>query len=94
MSDNLSFLLTCAAECLNNWGYDGHGKHVDDGVKEITRLRAENEKLRAALKPFAAYVEQPARIYENEVGIRMALINQDLLMRLCQAAAAAIRESE
>ena len=53
MSDNLSFLLTCAAECLNNWGYDGHGKHVDDGVKEITRLRAENEKLREALKPFA-----------------------------------------
>lgn len=50
MSDNLSFLLTCAAECLNNWGYDGHGKHVDDGVKEITRLRAENEKLREALK--------------------------------------------
>lgn len=50
MSDNLSFLLTCAAECLNNWGYDGHGKHVDDGVKEITRLRAENKKLRAAFR--------------------------------------------
>ena len=50
MSDNLSFLLTCAAECLNNWGYDKHGKHIDDGVKEITRLRAENEKLRQELK--------------------------------------------
>lgn len=43
MSDNLTFLLTCAAECLNNWGYDGHGKHVDDGVKEIEHLRAENK---------------------------------------------------
>lgn len=43
MSDNLSFLLTCAAECLNNWGYDGHGKHVDDGVKEIASLRSRIE---------------------------------------------------
>lgn len=60
---------------------------------ENEKLKKEVEMLREALKPFAAYADQPARIYENEVGIRMALINQDLLMRLCQAAAAAIRES-
>jgi hypothetical protein len=59
---------------------------------ELADVKRENEKLREALKPFAAYADQPARIYENEVGIRMALIDQDLLMRLCQAAAAAIKE--
>ena len=48
MSDNLSFLLTCAAECLNNWGYDGHGKHVDDGVKEISKLRSRIESAEEA----------------------------------------------
>lgn len=48
MSDNLSFLLTCAAECLNNWGYDGHGKHVDDGVKEIAILRSRIESAEEA----------------------------------------------
>lgn len=48
MSDNLTFLLTCAAECLNNWGYDGHGKHVDDGVKEISKLRSQIESAEQA----------------------------------------------
>ena len=71
----------------------GYSCAKDMAMEEITRLRAENEKLREALNPFAAYVEQPARIYENELGVRMALIDQDLLMRLCQDAADAIRES-
>ena len=59
---------------------------------ENEKLHKQVEKLREALKPFAAYVEQPTQIYEHE-GVRMTLVNQDVLMRLCQAAAAAIRES-
>lgn len=53
---------------------------------------AEIEKLRAALKPFAAYVGQPANVYEYE-GVRMSLVNQDVLMRLCKAAAEALKET-
>ena len=59
---------------------------------ELQDVKRENDKLRAALAPFAAYIEQPTQIYEHD-GVRMTLVNQDVLMRLCQAAAAAIRES-
>ena len=40
-------------------------------------LRAENEKLRAALKPFAEQVGRPVNIYEHE-GVRMAFVDQDV----------------
>ncbi len=60
--------------------------------RENDALRAENEKLRKALRPFAAYAKQTPIIYEHH-GIRMVLVQQDLLKRLCQEAAAAIRES-
>ena len=59
---------------------------------ENEKLHKQIEMLRQALKPFAAYADQPTKIYEHE-GVRMTLVNQDVLMRLCQAAAAAIRES-
>lgn len=59
---------------------------------ENEKLKKQVEKLREALKPFAAYVDQPTKIYENN-GVRMALVDQDILMRLCKAAADAIKES-
>lgn len=63
-----------------------------EAAAEILRLRAEVATLRAALKPFAAYVGQPANVYDYE-GVRMSLVNQDVLMRLCKAAAEALKET-
>ena len=59
---------------------------------ENEKLKKQVEMLRTALKPFAEYVDQPTNIYEHE-GVRMALVNQDVLMRLCRAAAAALKET-
>jgi len=60
---------------------------------ENEKLKKQVEMLREALKPFAAYVDQPTKIYEHE-GVRMALVDQDVLLRLCRAAAAALKETE
>ena len=51
---------------------------------------SEIKKLRAALKPFAEQVGRPVNIYEHE-GVRMAFVDQDVLDRLCRAAAAALK---
>jgi len=67
-------------------------KRIEQLIYERDLARAENEKLRAALKPFAAYVDQPTKIYEHE-GVRVALVDQDVLRRLCRAAAAALKET-
>ena len=56
---------------------------------EIERLRAENEKLRKALKPFAELVDKPVNIYECK-GVQLALIKFDDLSRLCRAAKVAL----
>lgn len=56
-------------------------------------LRAENEKLRAALKPFAEQVDRPVNIYEHD-GVRMEFVDHDVLDRLCRAAKAALGECD
>lgn len=68
MSDNLSFLLTCAAECLNNWCYDGHGKNVDDGVKEIAILRS---RIKSAEE---AYVRLDASMNRLKAAFRVNML--------------------
>ncbi len=68
LSDNLTFLLTCAAECLNNWGSDGHGKHVDDGVKEIHILRS---RIESAEK---AYVRLDASMNRLKAAFRVNML--------------------
>ena len=59
---------------------------------ENEKLKKQIEMLQKALKPFAAYAKQTPIIYEHH-GIRMVLVQQDLLKRLCQDAAAALKES-
>ena len=90
MSDNLSFLLTCAAECLNNWGYDGHGKHVDDGVKEIASLRSRIEGAEEA------YVRLDAAMGRLKAAFRVNMLRAFPHMshdEIDAEIAAAIRES-
>ena len=65
----------------------------EDCLAEILRLRAENEKLRAALKPFASYSAWLSE-EEEETGNRVKdTDSQPVSIQYLRAAAAAIRES-
>ena len=63
---------------------------------KVTRLRAdlaavtaERDRMREALRPFAAQLDHPGTIYEHD-GVRIAVVNQDILDRLCLDARAAL----
>ena len=53
----------------------------------LAAVTAERDRLREALKPFAAQLDHPGNTYEHN-GVRMALVNQDILDRLCRRARA------
>ena len=55
---------------------------------------AENEKLRAALKPFADYVNKPEPQTVYELGkVNAVMVDYDIFCKLCRAAAAALKET-
>ena len=62
----------------------------NEGWEEgLSAMKAENERLREALKPFAELVDKPVNIYECK-GVQLALIKFDDLSRLCRAAKVAL----
>jgi hypothetical protein len=64
-----------------------------EAADEITRLRAENDKLREALKPFASYSDWLSE-EEEETGNRAKdADSQPVIIQYLRASAAAIRES-
>ena len=73
-----------------------NGAFLREAADEITRLRAalaavtaERDRMREALRPFAAQLDHPGTIYEHD-GVRIALVNQDILDRLYLDARAAL----
>ena len=61
-----------------------------DALKaELAAVTKERDRMREALKPFAAQLDHPGNTYEHN-GVRMALVNQDILDRLCRRARAAL----
>ena len=73
----------------------------DEAAEEILRLRAENEKLRAALKPFADWIEYVDKDTENArrdcdvvVSTGDSHLNYWLLYSHLRAAAAALKETD
>ena len=59
----------------------------EEAAAEITRLREENERLRKALKPFAA----PVKDFRHSVPDRL-VVEEEFTLGQLRAAAAAIRE--
>ena len=54
-------------------------------MRENVRLRAENEMLRTALKPFVNMIGEKFQVYKHN-DICMSLVNYDVLMRICNNA--------
>jgi len=92
MSDDIVGLLLDRAFRLATRDFNGDGARLaKEAADEILRLRAENEKLRAALKPFADMICEVEDYWEDHYRIEAC---NGLIAGEIRAAAAALKETE